>query len=67
MTRPSEPDEVVVPVRREALTDAFKQWWESNRGTRDWKIAEMLKTVETTFGKYPRGGWKGFQLQQDDE
>ena len=67
MTRPAEQDEVVVPVRREAVTDAFKQWWESNRGTRDWKIAEMLKTVEQMFGKYPRGGWKAFQLQHDDE
>ena len=66
-TRAPEAEEVVVPVRREALTDAFKHWWESNRGTRDWKIQEMMKLVEQTYGKYSRGGWKSFQLQHDDE
>jgi phage/plasmid-associated DNA primase len=66
-TRTVEDDEVIVPVRREVLTDAFKQWWESNRGTRDWKIPEMMKAIETAYGKYQRGGWKSFQLQQDDE
>lgn len=66
-TRPVVEGEVVVSIRREHLTDQFKQWWEANRGTRDWRIQEMLKTVETTYGKYQRGGWKTFQLQQDDE
>ena len=58
--------EVVLPIRRETLTEAFKRWWESNRGTRDWKIPEMMKTVEQNFGKYIRGGWTTFQIQQDD-
>jgi hypothetical protein len=66
-TRPVVDNEVVVPVRKETLTDIFKQWWESNRGTRDWKIPEMQKTVEQVYGKYARGGWKTFQLQHDDE
>lgn len=66
-TRTIEEGEVVVSVRREVLTEAFKQWWESNRGTRDWRIQEMMKAIETTYGKYQRGGWKSFQLQQDDE
>jgi P4 family phage/plasmid primase-like protien len=66
-TRKIEENEVVVAVRRETLTDSFKQWWESNRGTRDWKIQEMMKTIEQVYGKYTRGGWKTFQLQQDDE
>lgn len=65
--RPAVEDEVVVAVRRETLTDTFKQWWEANRGTRDWKIADMQKAVETMYGKYPRGGWKSFQIQQDEE
>jgi P4 family phage/plasmid primase-like protien len=66
-TRPVVEGELVVGIRKEHLTDQFKQWWEANRGTRDWKIAEMLKTVETAYGKYQRGGWKSFQLQQDEE
>jgi len=66
-TRPSVEGEITVGIRREGLTDHFKQWWEANRGTRDWKIQEMYKTVETIYGKYQRGGWKTFQLQQDDE
>lgn len=66
-TRPVVEGEITVGIRREHLTDQFKQWWEANRGTRDWKIQEMLKTIETTYGKYQRGGWKTFQLQQDDE
>lgn len=65
-TRPVVDDEVVVPIRREALTDTFKQWWEANRGTRDWKIQEMQKSVETAYGKYQRGGWTTFQLQHDE-
>lgn len=64
--RPAEAEEMVVAVRRETLTDLFKQWWEANRGTRDWRIQEMLKAVETAYGKYTRGGWKTFQLQQDE-
>jgi phage/plasmid-associated DNA primase len=59
-------DETILPVRRETLTEAFKQWWESNRGTRDWKIPEMHRYVENTFGKYTHGGWKTFQLQQEE-
>jgi phage/plasmid-associated DNA primase len=66
-TRAVNEGEVVVPVRKQILTDAFKQWWESNRGTRDWKLPEMLKTIESTYGKYPHGGWKCFQIQQDEE
>ncbi len=66
-TRPIVEGEIVVPVRKEMITDTFKQWWESNRGTRDWKIAEMLMNVETAYGKYQRGGWKNFQIQQDEE
>jgi len=58
--------EVVVPVRREILTDTFKQWWETNRGTRDWRIQEMMKSVEVAFGQYVRGGWKTFQIVQDE-
>jgi len=65
--RPVVADEVVIPVRKETVTDAFRTWWEANRGSRDWRIPEMLKTVETAFGKYQRGGWKTFQIQQDDE
>lgn len=66
-TRPSVDGEVVVSVRRENLTEHFKHWWEANRGTRDWKIQEMYRAIETAYGKYQRGGWKTFQLQQDDE
>jgi P4 family phage/plasmid primase-like protien len=66
-TRASADGEVVVGIRREILTDHFKQWWEANRGTRDWRIQEMLKTIESSYGKYQHGGWKTFQLQQDDE
>ena len=66
-TRPAVDGEVVIPVRRDTLNDMFMRWWQSNRGTRDWKTAEMHKTIEQIYGKYPRGGWKSFQLQQDDE
>jgi phage/plasmid-associated DNA primase len=64
--RPPVDGEVVVPVRREILTDTFKQWWETNRGTRDWRIQEMMKSVEVAFGPYVRGGWKTFQIVQDE-
>jgi phage/plasmid-associated DNA primase len=65
--RPIVEGEMILPVRREHVTDAFKKWWEANRGTRDWKTQEMMKTVESTYGKYVRGGWTTFQLQGDDD
>ena len=57
--------EEVVPVRRPTLSDKFKQWWETNRGTRDWSIQGMLKEIETKYGKYAYGGWTTFQLRND--
>ena len=62
-----DAEEVVVPVRKTHLQDAFKTWWETNRGSRDWKIVEMFKTVETAYGKYPGGGWKNFQIVTEEE
>jgi hypothetical protein len=26
-----------------------------------------MKAIESAYGKYQRGGWKSFQIQQDDE
>jgi P4 family phage/plasmid primase-like protien len=66
-TRVPEDDESLIGVRRSNLTDTFKNWWESNRGTRDWKVAEMQKEIELRYGKYPYGGWKNFQLRSDLE
>lgn len=66
-TRPIVDGEIVMAVHKSTLTDIFKRWWEANRGTRDWKVAEMLKMIETTYGKFPRGGWKTFQIQQDED
>lgn len=66
-TRIPDEGETIVSVRRSNLTDAFKSWWESNRGTRDWKVAEMQREVEARYGKYPYGGWSNFQLRADLE
>jgi P4 family phage/plasmid primase-like protien len=64
-TRLATPGEEVVPVRKPTLTDKFKQWWETNRGTRDWSIQGMLKEIETKYGKYTYGGWVTFQIRND--
>jgi P4 family phage/plasmid primase-like protien len=64
-TRETVEGEEVVPVRRPTLSDKFKQWWETNRGTRDWSIQGMLKEIETKYGKYAYGGWTTFQLRND--
>ena len=64
-TRVATEGEEVVPVRKPTLTDKFKQWWETNRGTRDWSIQGMLKEIETKYGKYTYGGWVTFQLRND--
>ena len=64
-TRPAVEGEEVVPVRRPTLSDKFKQWWETNRGTRDWSIQGMLKEIETKYGKYTYGGWTTFQIRND--
>ena len=64
-TRVATEGEEVVPVRKPTLTDKFKQWWETNRGTRDWSIQGMLKEIETKYGKYTYGGWTTFQIRND--
>jgi putative DNA primase/helicase len=64
-TRETVEGEEVVPVRRPTLSDKFKQWWETNRGTRDWSIQGMLKEIETKYGKYAYGGWTTFQIRND--
>lgn len=64
-TRSTGADEEAIGIRRATLTDTFKTWWESNRGTRDWKVQEMFKEIENKYGKYPYGGWKNFQLCGD--
>jgi len=64
-TRPAVEGEEVVPVRRPTLSEKFKQWWETNRGTRDWSIQGMLKEIETKYGKYTYGGWTTFQIRND--
>lgn len=64
-TREAVVGEELVPVRKPTLTDKFKQWWETNRGTRDWSIQGMLKEIETKYGKYTYGGWLTFQLRND--
>lgn len=64
-TRESGADEDAVGIRKPTLTDTFKTWWETNRGTRDWKVQEMFKEIEARYGKYPYGGWKSFQIRTD--
>ena len=64
-TRPATEGEEVVPVRKPTLSEKFKQWWETNRGTRDWSIQGMLKEIETKYGKYTYGGWVTFQIRND--
>jgi putative DNA primase/helicase len=64
-TRPVREEEEVLAVRKPAISNTFKTWWEANRGTRDWKVPEMLKELEVRYGKYTYGGWKTFQIRDD--
>ena len=64
-TRPSAEGEEVIAVRKNGVTEKFKTWWETNRGTRDWKVPEMFKEIEVRYGKYTYGGWKTFQMRDD--
>ena len=65
--RVPDSEEDVVGIRRATLTDTFKTWWETTRGTRDWKVTEMQREIEKRYGKYPYGGWKNFQIRMDIE
>ena len=60
-----KPGEDPIAIRKNTVTEVFKTWWETNRGTRDWKVPEMLKEIELRFGKYTYGGWKSFQMRND--
>ena len=54
-----EGDEIV-PTDKTTLKRLFKQWMSDN----DLRLspADMEKRVETTFGKYHRGGWTTFRV-----
>ena len=55
-----EGDEIV-PVDKTTLKRAFKQWMSDN----DIRLSpsDMEKRVEVQFGKYHKGGWTSFRLE----
>jgi P4 family phage/plasmid primase-like protien len=55
-----EGDEIV-PVDKTTLKRTFKQWMSDN----DIRLSpsDMEKRVETQFGKYHKGGWTNFRLE----
>ena len=55
-----EGDEIV-PVDKTSLKRAFKQWMSDN----DVRLSpsDMEKRVETQFGKYHKGGWTSFRME----
>ena len=65
--RPVQDGEVVVPVRKELLQETFRSWRVQTEQLRI-KMDELMKRVETSFGKYPKGsrhipgGWRNFQI-----
>lgn len=69
--RPVQEGEVVVPVRREMLQETFRSWRVQTEQLRI-KMDEMLKRIETAYGKYPKGnrhtpgGWRNFQIVEQD-
>jgi len=62
-----EPAEDTPKVSKKMLTSKFKEWWETNRGTRDWRVEEMIKEAQTKWGAYTHGGWKCFQLRNETD
>jgi len=69
--RPATENEVVVPVRKETLQEAFRTWRTQNEELRV-KLQDMMKRIETIYGKYPKGsrtvqgGWRNFQILEQD-
>ena len=69
--RPVAEDEVVVPVRRETLQEAFRTWRSQTEELRV-KMQDLMSRIETTYGKYPKGtravvgGWRNFQIMEQD-
>lgn len=69
--RPVNDDEVVVPVRKETIQEAFRSWRIENEEMR-LNLQEMMKRLESVYGKYPKGtrsvqgGWKNFQIVEQE-
>ena len=69
--RPVQEGEVVVPVRKEMLQETFRGWRVESEQLRI-KMDDMLKRIETVYGKYPKGtravagGWRNFQIVEQD-
>ena len=69
--RPAVEGEAVVPVRKETLQEAFRTWRTQNEELRV-KLQDMMKRIETIYGKYPKGskhvpgGWRNFQILEQD-
>lgn len=68
---PEDSTEIVVPVRKETLQETFRSWRVQNEQLRV-NMEEMSKRIQTLYGKYPKGcksiqgGWKNFQIVEQD-
>lgn len=66
-----ENEEGIIPVRQEALAEAFKTWKMQKEEFRV-RLQDMTKRVESIYGKYPKGsrnvqgGWRNFQIVDTD-
>lgn len=66
-----ENEEGIIPVRKEALTEVFRNWRVQNEEMRV-RLQDLLKRIEAAYGKYPKGnrsvqgGWRNFQIVEMD-
>lgn len=55
------PGEAPETVLKQRIADTFREWKRSNEVIKG-SVDELMKRIETQFGKYPRGGWTNFRL-----
>jgi len=54
--------EQVEPVTKGALTSSFQEWKRTNEVKSGATTQELVKRIEDTYGKYPKGGWIAFRF-----
>lgn len=59
---PVKEGDTIVPVDKVTLKRVFKQWRDDN-DQKTLSPTDMEKRVETTFGKYMKGGWTQFKIE----
>jgi hypothetical protein len=54
-------------IKKTELIEEFNRWHTANCGGKRPKGREVTDAMESRFGPYLRGGWRGIRITYDDD